>query len=192
MWQAFTRLISELCTPDNDAMQTAQPFFREVRLKKGTYFVREGEVCTQLAFISTGLFRSFYINDRGEEITYCFAKEGEMETSFESFLSSMPSSLSIVAMEDATLLVIEKEDLNSLLEHYLFWNKISRLLTEAEYLKMTRHAAESKTESAGVKYRNLMSQHPDLLQRVPLHYIASYIGISNRHLTRLRKELITG
>lgn len=187
MWQQFTNIISQLCTPDEEALRSAQQLFREERLAKGAYFVREGKVCTRLAFVHKGLFRSFYINDKGEEVTYCFAREGDMETAFESFISSAPSAISIIAMEEVEILVIEKEDLNHLLEQYLFWNQLSRILTEKEYLKMTRHADESKTESARVKYQNLLEQHPGLLQRVPLHYIASYLGISSRHLTRLRK-----
>lgn len=189
MWENFVNIISKLCIPDEEAVKMAQKFFKEEKLSKGTYFVREGEVCNKLAFVSTGLFRSFYINEKGEDVTYCFSKESDMETSFESFISSTPSSLSIIAMEESEFLVIEKDDLNKLLERYLFWNKLSRLLTEAEYLKMTRHAAEIKTESANIKYLNLLKQSPDLLQRVPLHYIASYLGISSRHLTRMRKMI---
>ncbi|MNJ86408.1 Cyclic nucleotide-binding domain protein [compost metagenome] len=189
MWQNFTYIISQLCTPDEDALRAAQKLFKEELLPKGTYFVQEGKVCTRLAFVHKGLFRSFYVDEQGEEVTYCFAKEADIETSFESFISGEPSAISIIAMEEVEILVIEKEDLNSLLEKYLFWNRLSRMLTEKEYLKMTRHAAESKTGSARVKYLNLLEQHPGLLQRVPLHYIASYLGISSRHLTRMRKTV---
>lgn len=189
MWSAFTGMISRWCTPDEAALAAARIHFKETRLPKGTYFIREGSVCTGLSFIYKGLLRSFYINDNGEEVTSCFSMEGNMETSFESFIAATPSALSIVAMEDTELLSIEKKDLNLLLEKYIFWNRLSRILTEQEYLKMTRHATANQTEPAQVKYCNILKEHPCLLQRVPLHYIASYLGISSRHLTRLRKSL---
>lgn len=189
MWQTFTNFMTKLCVPDTEALDAAQQYFRTVHMPKGTYFVREGAVCTRLAFIYQGLFRSFYVNDKGVEVTYCFAREGGIGTSFESFISGRTSALSIVTMEDTVLLEINKSDLDKLLSKHLFWNQVSRVLTEQEYLKMTQHADESKTGTAWEKYRKLMAQQPDLLQRVPLHHIASYLGISGRHLTRMRTAI---
>jgi CRP-like cAMP-binding protein len=189
MWQAFTKFIVQFCAPDIAALEVGQQLFKTVHIPKGSYFIRTGEVGSKLGFIYQGLLRTFYVHDNGEEITYCFAMENAMEASFESFISEKPSALSIVAIEDTTLLVITKPDLNSLLDKYLFWNQVSRKLTEQEYLKMTQHADESKTTTAKTKYLNLLKQQPQLLQRVPLHYIASYLGISSRHLTRMRKAI---
>ncbi len=189
MWASFRNTLLQYSDVDDEALALSQSLFYERKLARGTYFVKDGEICTQLAFVHKGLFRSFYANDRGEEITYCFALEGDMETSFESFISSRPSALSIIAMEDSEVLMIDKEPLYELFDRHLFWSKLGRLLTEAEYLKMTRHASESKTETAQVKYLNILEQRPALIQRVPLHYIASYLGISSRHMTRMRRTL---
>lgn len=187
IWEAFREYISKSCNMDEAAFEFARPYFREKRLYKGDYFIREGQLCHQLAFIHKGIFRSFYTDEEGDEKTYCFCSNNDIETSFESFISGKPSSLSIIAMEDAELLWIEKKDLNHLFENYLFWSELGRILVEMEYLKMARHAAETKTETAQDKYLRLMKERPELLQRVPLHYIASYLGISSRHLTRMRK-----
>ncbi|WP_420149199.1 Crp/Fnr family transcriptional regulator [Spirosoma sp.] len=189
MWQLFIDFISKICVPDAAALEAAQQVFTTVSIRKGAYFIREGEICTSMGFIGHGLCRSFYVNEKGEEVTRCFAKEGEMETSFQSFISGEPSRLSIIAMEDTTLLEINKRSLDELLDKYLFWNQFTRVLIAREYLKMTQQAEDSKTDSAIIKYRKILELEPDLLQRVPLHCIASYLGISSRHLTRMRKAV---
>lgn len=189
MWQLFKDFIDKICVPDAAAIEAAQHLFKTTTIRKGAFFIREGAVCTSLGFVGQGLFRSFYVDDKGEEVTRCFAKEGDMETSFQSFISGSPSTFSIVAMEDTQLLEIGKSSLDDLLDKYLFWNQFARILIEHEYMKMTRQADESRTDAAKTKYCKMLELQPDLLQRVPLHYIASYLGISSRHLTRMRKAI---
>lgn len=189
IWDAFRKNISKSCRINETAFAAARPYFREKRLQKGDYFIREGQSCHQLAFVYRGIFRSFYIDTGGNEKTYCFCADNDIETSFESFISGKPSFLSVIAMEEVELLAIDRKDLNYLFENYLFWSELGRILVEMEYLKMSRHAAEVKTETAQDKYLSLMKERPELLQRVPLHYIASYLGISSRHLSRMRKAV---
>ncbi|WP_126972674.1 Crp/Fnr family transcriptional regulator [Gynurincola endophyticus] len=191
MWDSFKELIARFTTIDQHAFDSAKPYFHAEKLQKGAYFIRHGEICKQLAYIHQGLLRSFFVDEKGNEITYCFCTDNDIETSFKSFITHTPSELSIQALEDTTLLVIYQKDLQYLLDKFIFWNKISRLLTEKEYLKMEEHASQSKTDLAKEKYLRLLRERPQLLQKVPLYYIASYLGISNRHLTRLRKEICT-
>lgn len=190
MWHSFKKLLSGFIIVDENAFDSANVFFKEHKLSKGDFFVREGNACNQLAYVYQGILRSFYINEKGEDITYCFCANNDMETSFKSFLLGEPSAISIQALEDTSLLVIDKNDLQHLFDTHLFWSEIGRLLTEQEYLKMELHASTIKNESAKEKYLRLIEERPMLLQKVPLHYIASYLGISNRHLTRLRKEIL--
>ncbi len=190
MWHSFKKLLSRFIIIDENAFESANDFFKEYRLSKGEFLVKEGTVCNQLAYVNQGILRSFYINEKGEDITYCFCADNDIETSFKSFLLGEPSSISIQALEDTSLLIIDKTDLQLLFDTHLFWSKIGRLLTEQEYLKVELHASAVKNESAKAKYLRLVEERPILLQKVPLHYIASYLGISNRHLTRLRKEIL--
>lgn len=189
MWTSFRKFIEQLSPVQNDEFEFARPFFREVQLPKGHFFIREGEICKQLAYLHKGILRSFYTNEKGEDVTYCFCTDHHLETSFKSFLLQQPSHISIQAMANSSLLIIEKEDLDRLFAGSLFWSTTGRLLTEREYLKMEEHASDIKAESAREKYLRLLHEHPVLLQKVPLQYIASYLGITSRHLTRLRKEI---
>jgi CRP-like cAMP-binding protein len=189
MWNSFRQLIEQFAPIQEDDFEKARPFFKELRLAKGDFFIKEGEVSHRLGYLQQGILRSYYISEKGTDTTYCFCTDHHMECSFKSFLQQQPSRLSIQAMEEATLLVIEKNDLNKLFANSLFWSNVGRVLTEYEYLKMELHASEIKTENAKEKYLRLQKEHPVLIRKVPLHYIASYLGITGRHLTRLRKEL---
>jgi CRP-like cAMP-binding protein len=191
MWNAFRQFIAQFIPVEEEAFEAARPYFREVLLQKGDFFVREGEVCGQLGYLHQGLLRSFYLHESGEEMTYCFCSDHQLECAFKSFLLEQPSGISIQALEDSRMLMISKQDLDQLFDSSLFWSRIGRSLTAREYLKMERYAADQKVENAREKYLSLLKEHPDLIGKVPLHYIASYLGISGRHLSRLRRELLS-
>ncbi|RAV99634.1 Crp/Fnr family transcriptional regulator [Pseudochryseolinea flava] len=167
-------------------------YFHERRLTKGEHFIEAGEVCKQLAFVNSGMLRTYFVDDNAEEVTYCFCTENHFETSFKSFIQQKPSTLSIQSLEDTNLLVINFQDLQQLYWKSKTWERIGRVFSEKEYLKMEEHASNVKNETASAKYLRLMTDHPQIIQKAPLNYIASYLGITPRHLSRLRGELNSG
>lgn len=188
----FRAFLNRVVEVDEHDFKMGISYFRTLTLRKGEHFVTTGEVCKHLAFVQSGMLRTYFVNDNGEEITYCFCTENHFETSFKSFILQTPSLLSIQVLEDAELLVISFEDLQHLYRESQTWERIGRLFSENEYLKMEEHASNVKNDSASAKYLRLMHDHPQIIQKAPLTYIASYLGITPRHLSRLRRELTSG
>lgn len=167
-------------------------FFQELRLNKDDYFVRNGQVCRQIAYIHGGLLRTFYLNDKAEEITSCFCMSNTFTTSYKSFILQQPSLLSIQAMEITDSLVISSENLEKLYRTSPVWQHIGRLVAEREYIFMEQYASVLNTESAKEKYLRLLREQPEVIHKANLEDIASYLGVTRRTLSRIRHEISHG
>ncbi len=164
-------------------------FFQEQTLKKGDYFVKQGKICRQIAFINKGFLRTFYLNNKAEETTSCFCKENTLTTSYKSFILQQPSALSIQALEHTELLVIDYENLQELYYTSAVWQNIGRVVAEREYMVMEQYASVLNNETAKEKYLRLLKEHPAILQKATVEDIASYLGITRRTLSRIRQEI---
>jgi CRP-like cAMP-binding protein len=146
-------------------------------------------VCKQIAFIVKGTLRTYYINDKAEETTSCFCTENSLTTSYKSFILQQPSALSIQALEDTELLVIDYEHLQELYSKSIVWQNIGRAVAEREYIVMEQYASILNNETAKEKYLRLLKEQPNVLQKASIEDIASYLGVTRRTLTRIRKEV---
>lgn len=161
--------------------------FQRRQLKRGEYLVRTNDVCSEIVFICKGIFRTYYINEKGAEITLCFCSENRFTTSFKSLVSRQPSELNIEAIEPATILSMQYDELQRLYKESKSWQTIGRLLTEREYLNMERYAVGLNRETAREKYLRLLREQPLVVQRAPVQQIASYLGVTRETLSRIRK-----
>jgi CRP-like cAMP-binding protein len=159
-------------------------------IRKNDFFIREGQVCKEVAFVKSGFFRSFYHNGDVEEITYCFNFSDSFITAYSSFISQEKSVENICAMADSEILCIARDELLRLEQSSVNWLRLGKLMAEQEYMKMERRVFLLLKENAENKYKDLLHHHPEYLQQIPLNYLASYLGITQRHLSRIRK-LIT-
>lgn len=159
-----------------------------VSLDKEAYFIRENQICNKVAFLDKGTLRTFYYSSNDEEVSYCFTFPGTLISAYSSFLTGAGAVENIQAIEASRLLVFEKQDLEELIEKNPKWLLFSKLLAEQQYIEMEQRVLMLQREPAEVRYERLMDKQPDLLQKVPLQYIASYLGITKRHLSRLRQN----
>ena len=164
-------------------------FFKEQTLQKGDFFVQQGKICGQIAFINKGSLRTFYLNDKAEETTSCFCTENNLTTSYKSFILQQPSHLSIQALEYAELLVIDYDNLQKLYGISPIWQSIGRIIAEKEYIVMEQYASVLNNETAKEKYLRLFKEQPQIIQKVAVKHIASYLGITTRTLSRIRREI---
>ncbi|WP_310557446.1 Crp/Fnr family transcriptional regulator [Flavobacterium sp.] len=164
-------------------------YFRKIILKKGEYFVKENTICKQIAFINFGSLRIFYSNENLEDTTSCFCTENNLTSAYKSFIVQEPSKLSIQALEETELWVITYDDLQKLYVESPIWGKIGRLIAEREYIGMEKYASVLNNETAKIKYLRLMNEQPQIIQKVANQYIASYLGITNRTLSRIKLEI---
>lgn len=164
-------------------------FFKKLTLQKSDYFVKENTICKLIAFINFGILRTFYLNESSEDTTACFCTENNLTSSYKSFIVQEPSKLSIQAIEETELWVITYDDLQKLYVESPIWGKIGRLIAEREYIGMEKYASILNNESAKTKYLRLMNEEPQIVQKVANQYIASYLGISTRTLSRIKLEI---
>lgn len=162
---------------------------RRKTLQKGAFFVRENEHCNEVAFIESGLFRSFYHNSNGEEITYCFLSEQSLLTAYSAYITGQRTTENIQALAPSELVYISKSALEELQENNVRWLTVFKTLAEQEYLNLERRIFTLQRESAEQRYLHLLQHHPKYLLEIPLQYLASYLGISQRHLSRIRQQI---
>jgi len=166
------------------------PYFKEQNLRKGDYFVESDKVCRQIGFVVKGTLRIFYLNQKSEETTSCFCTENGFTTSYKSFILQQPSQASIQALEDTQLLVIDYNSLQNLYNSSLTWQKIGRIFAEQEYMVVEKYASVLNNETAKEKYLRLAHEQPSVIKKASVADIASYLGITRRTLSRIRKEVI--
>jgi CRP-like cAMP-binding protein len=112
-----------------------------------------------------------------------------LTTSYKSFILQQPSTLSIQALEDTELLVIDYENLERLYSTSMVWQNIGRAVAQREYIVMEQYASVLNNETAKEKYLRLLKEQPTVLQKANIEDIASYLGITRRTLSRIRQEI---
>jgi len=155
---------------------------------KGEYIVNIGERCSDMCFIEKGLLRGYYFDD-GKEITSWFAQEEEFASCFYSFIANTPSFENIQALENCELTLISSTALQELYQKFPETERVGRIIVENYYLKFEERFLNLQFKTAKERYQNLILSKPSLLQRASLGQIATYLGISQETLSRIRAEL---
>ncbi len=160
---------------------------KSISVQKDTILIKNGERCRNLFFINKGIVRGFYF-DNGKEITHWFAQEDDFATSFYSFITNQPSPETIEALEDCELTQISFDDLQKLYLKFPETERVGRIITENYYIDLEERFLNIQFKSAKERYQNLIGKNPNLLQRASLGQIATYLGITQETLSRVRAE----
>lgn len=169
------------------ATQDLSMLLKKVTLSKNTFLIKEGVVCNHLYFLEQGYLRGFYNLD-GKEVTHWFAFENDFVTSFYSFISRKPSLENIQALEDSILWSITYEELQQLFDKHRDIERMTRIIYERSYIRLEERLIRLQFKSARERYEQITSVFPDILNRVSLGHIASYLGISQETLSRIRAQ----
>jgi CRP-like cAMP-binding protein len=182
------KYLSAFITLSSDEEKIIASLFKENIFKKNEFFLREGEVCHQLGFICKGVFR-YYIDQDGQEQTYNFAKEGDFICNYESMIKQSFSPKHIQAIEPGEILTISYQDLQQFFKSVKDGNLFGRLHMENVYTDTIRQLVSLYTETPETRYLKFLKKYPELNQRLPQYYIASYVGVKPQSLSRIRKRL---
>lgn len=174
-----------LSTPAQAAVQES---FEQRILAKGTPLITEGQVCRHLYFLESGALRGFY-NLEGKEVTHWFAFADDFATSFHSFITGQPAVEGIQLLEGCVLWSIRKEALTDLMGRFHEIERAVRIAYENYYIRLEERYVNAQFTTAAERYQTLLQQTPHMIERVPLGYIASYLGISQETLSRIRSRL---
>lgn len=157
--------------------------------KKGDYILRMGETCRFIGFLNSGLIVHTTIDNAGKESPCSFTPEGCFFTYTEGLANNEPSHKNFIAVEDCEMLTLQKDKLPLL---FAFNPKFETLFTKllAEELRNVLYAEQNaRTLSIEQRYLNFIETFPDAFNRMPLKYVAGYLGIEPQSLSRLRKKL---
>lgn len=165
-------------------------FFKPKFIKKKKDLFRADETHRHIAFVLKGCFRSFSTDLKGKEHTIQFALESYWIGDLMSFLTQQPSQYTIEAIEDSSVLLISKEKLDQLYHEVPIMERYFRILIETAYIATRQRLSGTMQEPAEVRYKKLLTKQPQFIQRIPLTYIASFLGITPESLSRIRKQLI--
>lgn len=158
-------------------------------LNKHDHFIQQDQISQEVAFVISGFFRSYYCTPQGNEITYCFTFERNFLTAYSSFLTHTPTVENIRAETQSELFVIPAHWLSAREEQSINWLRLAKTIAQQEYLKMEQRVFGLLKESAPARYDELMRQHPEYINQIPLGQLASYLGITQRHLSRIRRSV---
>jgi len=162
--------------------------FSSLQLKKNDFFVEEGTVCKYFGFIESGILQHSSIV-LGEEKTTYLALKNSCVAALKSFLKNTSSRKNIKALSDCTLWVINCEAFNDLIKNNKAFHTFYFNLIENQIFLIDDYRIDLLTLTPEERYHKLLVNEPNLLQEVPLHYLASFLGISSRHMSRIRKNI---
>ena len=181
----FIDTISPMCDSDWNFFSSK---LEEIKLKKNTVLLQNGKVENYLYFISKGIIR-LYVPRVESDLTFGFLFENEFVTGYDSFLSGTPSEYKIETLTESKLWRISKKNLDEVYKITKKGNIIGRKMAENMFLIKSKREISFLSKTAEERYLDLFSDRPKLLQKIPLKYIASYIGVTPQALSRIRKRI---
>ncbi len=157
-------------------------------ISEGTIFFSGGQVFDKLFYIKKGAVRCYRIIN-GEEFTYFFFFEKEFVVDFESFLKKTDSQLRFETLTNTGFIILHKTDIYRLYDKYPRFEKLGRLMAEKAYLSAASRLKQHQTDDLKTRYLTLLTKNPKLIQSVPQHYVATYLGVKPQSLSRIKAEI---
>ncbi len=155
------------------------------------FFLESGKKSNEIGFIIDGIFRYFFYNAEGEEITAHFMAEGEFVGSVSSFFEYMPSSGSLQAVTDCEVIIISRKSWELFCEKIPIWEVTFQKIVNEVLIKKTNFQRSLLNTDAKASYLKFLNTYPKIAQRTPLNYIASFLGMTPFSLSRIRKAIAT-
>jgi CRP-like cAMP-binding protein len=172
----------------DDALEIANSF-HPLRLKKGELLVTENQISSDYFYLQQGLMRTFLYDLKGNEITTDFFIENNVVFEVTSFFNRVRSEANIQAITDCFGFRISYEELNTLFHNKVAFRDFGRAILVKEFISSKKRNYGMINRTAEQRYQDLLFSKPKILQHSPLKYIASYLGITDSTLSRLRKKM---
>ncbi|HCN50326.1 MAG TPA: cyclic nucleotide-binding protein [Chryseobacterium sp.] len=163
-------------------------FFTSRKLRKKQYLLQEGDICKCLYFVSKGLLKSYFLDEKGNERINMFAFEGWWISDFNSFIHQEKAVLNIDAIEETEVLMITLADYEKMLLEIPVMDRYFRILYQNSLVTKDYRLIVSNGYTAEEKYMELAQKNPEMIKRVPHNLIASYLGLAPETVSRIRKK----
>lgn len=156
---------------------------------KEEYFSEAGKIPKYVGFLLEGVVRFCYYNNKGQEITNYFIDENSFVSDFQKFETKIVASDYIQAVTDCKMLVFTKKDWDEILNTIVDWDKIVTQIIKKCLLETIERRSPLVSEDATTRYLSFIDKFPTVVNRIPLSYVASYLGITQQSLSRIRKNI---
>lgn len=189
MYSQLYKSIHENVALTDDEWELCKQSFSPKKMRKKQFLLQEGDVCKRIAFIEKGALYSYSTDEKGSQHVIQFGFEGWWIADLYSYFNNEPSSLNIEILEDSELLLIDRTQHERLLQEIPKYGKYTRIIFQNAFVALQRRIESALGLTAEEKYSRLIEQSPQFMNRVPLHLIASYLGVSPETLSRVRGQL---
>lgn len=191
MYELFFKKINEKIALTEEEEELFKTYLKPKKLRKRQFLLQEGDVCQYSAFVEKGMLRSYSVDEKGTEKILQFAPEGWWTADLYSLITGEPSTLNIDALEDTEVVLISKASVEEVRVKIPKFLQFSFLQMQNAYVALQRRLFDMVNLSTEEKYTKLVNTYPDIVQRVPQHMIASYLGLTAETLSRVRKGITT-
>jgi CRP-like cAMP-binding protein len=189
MYELFFQKLNEKLTFTQEEQELIKTYLTPKKIRKKQYLLQEGDVCKIIAFVEKGSLRAYSIGEKGAEHIIQFALEGWTISDLYSFMTGEPATYNIDALEDSELVLISRSAQEELLKKLPKYDSYMRIQLTGAYLAMQKRLTSIISLSLEERYSNFTSTYPNIVQRVPQHMIASYMGLTPETLSRVRKKM---
>ena len=187
---ALIEYFNRILTLDEKEIAFVEKVFKERRVKKRQLILQQGEICKHNTYVLEGCFRMYLVDEKGKEHNLQFAIENWWIGDLGSFHSEEPSKLYVEAIENSTILQIEKEDQIKLYVNYPKFDRIFRVLAENSMMGLQRRILQNISSTAEERYLEFVKRYPQFFNRVSNVQIASYLGVTPEFLSAVRKKIV--
>lgn len=163
--------------------------FKQVTFDKNGFLLNEGKIANHYWFIQSGFVRSYVIDTEGNDITTNFYSIGDIVIDWPSFFLRNPTRENIQALSDCVCWSLDFENFQELFHNFKNFREQGRTTLVGSYFALKRHNISMIADQAKDRYVNFLKEKPHIVQNVSLKYIATYLGITDTSLSRIRKEI---
>lgn len=188
VFENYLNFIQQIHPLSPESIEALVPFLAQKTFAKKDFLVRQGNVSDELLFIVSGCVREYFEDANANEINIWFGFENAIAVSTYSFFSQKPSLTNIQALEDTETILIRHEDLQKLFNQFHEIERLGRLLAEQYLVQIEEIKIILQTLSAKQRYEYLLQNKPEFIKRIPLKYLASFLGIKLETLSRVRGQ----
>ena len=189
MYDLFFQKLNEKISLTADEQAIISSYLTTKKIRKKQYLLQEGDVCKTIAFVQKGALRAYYVDKKGSDHILQFALEGWIISDLYSFMTGEPASYNIDALEDSEVILITKAAQEEIFARVPKYETYSRMQITGAYLAMQKRVTSLLGLSLEERYLGFTNLYPNIVQRVPQHMIASYLGLTPETVSRIRKRL---
>jgi CRP-like cAMP-binding protein len=189
MYEVFFRIFNEKVSLTMEEEEVVKQYLTPKKLRKKQYLLQEGDICKHLCFVEKGALRAYVLDETGDEHITAFALEGWTTGDLSSFIKKEPATLNIDALEDCELVLVSKQAHDELLQKLPKYETYIRNLVTDAYIALQKRTTSMISLPLEERYKAFTQMYPSLVQRVPQHMIASFMGLSPETLSRVKSRL---